>query len=31
MHEDIKCLLYGLIGSAGLYLWLYIMASMPGH
>lgn len=31
MHEDFKCILYGLIGGAGLYLWLYIIASMPGH
>lgn len=31
MSEDIKCVIYALIGGVGLYWWLYALASMPGH
>lgn len=31
MSEDIKCVIYGLLGSVGLYFWLYTLCAMPGH
>lgn len=31
MLEDIKCVVYALIGACGVYAWLYTLASMTGH
>lgn len=31
MLEDIKCVAYALIAACGVYAWLYVLASMPGH
>lgn len=31
MLEDIKCVVYALIGACSVYAWLYALAAMPGN